>query len=64
MEMTTRDTILKKILDAQENVRDYEMFSKQVADEEVAQMYKKFAEESGMQATKLQEVFKKYDKKS
>lgn len=64
MEMTTRDTILKKILDAQENVRDYEMFSKQVADEEVARMYKKFAEESGMQATKLQEIFKKYDKKS
>lgn len=61
MEMTTRDTILKKLLDAQENVRDYEMFSKQVNDEEVSQVFKKFAEESGFQARKLQELYKKYD---
>lgn len=63
MEMRTRDTILKKLLDAQENVRDYEMFSKQVADDEVAQVFKQFAEESGMQATKLQDLYKKYDQK-
>jgi len=62
MEMRTRDTIFKKLLDAQENVRDYEMFSKQVADQEVAEIFKKFAEESGMQATKLQDLYEKYDK--
>lgn len=62
MEMRTRDTILKKLLDAQENVRDYEMFSKQVADQEVSETFKKFAEESGMQASKLQDLFRKYEK--
>ncbi len=61
MEMRTRDTILKKLLDAQENVRDYEMFSKQVEDQEVVNLFKQFAEESGMQARKLQALMDKYD---
>ncbi len=63
MEMTTRDTILKKLLDAQENVRDYEMFSKQVSDQEVSELFKQFAEESGMQARKLQALMDKYDQR-
>ena len=62
MEMTTRDTILKKLLDAQENVRDYEMFSKQTEDREVANLFKEFAEESGRQAQKLQGLMEKYKK--
>ncbi len=62
MEMNTRDTIMKKLLDAQENVRDYEMFSKQVKDKKLASMFAEFAEESGMQAQKLQQVMDKYDK--
>ncbi|MFZ5968164.1 MAG: hypothetical protein ACOYVK_13450 [Bacillota bacterium] len=62
MEMNTRDTIMKKLLDAQENVRDYEMFSKEVQDQEVARVFKQFAEESGMQARKLQEMIDKYDR--
>ena len=61
MEMNTRDTILKKLLDAQENVRDYEMFSKQITDKEVADLFKEFAEESGMQARKLQILMDKYN---
>lgn len=61
MKLETRDTILKKLLDAQENVRDYEMFSKQVSDQEVATIFKKFAEESGYQAAKLQELYKKHN---
>lgn len=56
MELTTRDTVLKKLLDAQENVRDYESFSKRVDNEEVAGVFKDFAEESGFQARKLQEL--------
>ncbi|WP_129596518.1 hypothetical protein [Anaerophilus nitritogenes] len=62
MEMNTRDTIMKKLLDAQENVRDYEMFSKKVQDQEVASTFKQFAEESGMQARKLQQFIDKYDR--
>lgn len=60
MDMETKDTIFKKLLDAQENVRDFEMFSKQVADNEVSQVFKEFAEESGYQAAKLQELYDKY----
>ncbi len=62
MEMNTRDAVMKKLLDAQENVRDYEVFSKKVKDEEVASAFKQFAEESGRQARKLQALIDKYDK--
>lgn len=61
MEMSTRDTIMKKLLDAQENVRDYEMFSKQVDNKEVASIFKIFAEESGMQARQLKELMDRYE---
>lgn len=61
MNMNTRDTIMKKLLDAQENVRDYEMFSKQVEDQDVKNTFKQFAEETGMQARRLQELIDKYD---
>ena len=61
MNLNTRDTIMKKLLDAQENVRDYEKFSKQVSDNEVRNAFKQFAEESGMHARKLQELIDKYD---
>ncbi len=59
MDLSTRDTIVKKLLDAQENVRDYESFSKEVNDTEVSNVFKQFAEESGMQARKLQELLDK-----
>lgn len=61
MNMNTRDTIMKKLLDAQENVRDYETFAKKVNDPEVCSTFKKFAEETGMQARKLQELIDKHD---
>lgn len=63
MEMNTRDTIVKKLLDAQENTRDYQAFSKEVNDGEVAGVYKEFAEQSAMQAKKLQELLNKCDGK-
>lgn len=61
MEMNTRDKVMKKLLDAQENVRDFETFSKQVDDNEVAQAFKQFAEECGTQSTKLQSLLDKFD---
>ncbi|ABR49295.1 conserved hypothetical protein [Alkaliphilus metalliredigens QYMF] len=60
MNMNTRDIITKKLLDAQEMVRDFEMFSKHVEDQEVLEAFKSFAEESGMQAHKLQALADKY----
>lgn len=62
MELNTKEIIKKKILDAQEAVRDYEMYSKNIQDVEVAKMFKIFAEESGYQARKLQEILKNMDK--
>ena len=62
MEITTKETIKKKILDAQEMVRDYEVYSKKVDDMEVAEMFKDFAKECGIQAAELQQILKKkYD---
>lgn len=61
MDLSTRDVVMKKLLDAQENVRDYESYSKRVDDKEVINVFKSFAEESGYQAQKLQELLHKYD---
>lgn len=62
MDLDTKDMITKKLLDAQEMVRDFEMFSKQTDDEKVASMFKIFAEESGMQARELQRLSDYYKK--
>ena len=63
MELNIKEILKKKILDAQEMVRDYEVYSKDVRDAEVADLFKKFAEESGYQAKELQDMLKKIEKK-
>lgn len=60
MNLETKDMITKKLLDAQEMVRDFEMFSKHTEDSEVAETFKNLAEESGMQARELQKLADKY----
>lgn len=62
MNLNTKDMITKKLLDAQEMVRDYEMFSKETDDNEVASLFKNMAEESGFQARELQKLADKYRK--
>lgn len=56
MDLDTKDVLKKKILDSQEMVRDYEKFSKQIRDTEIAETFKIFAEESGMQARRLKKL--------
>lgn len=56
MELTTKEILNKMILDAQEMVRDYEVYSKKVDDEEVANLFKKYAEECGYQAAELKKI--------
>ncbi|CCQ97108.1 conserved hypothetical protein [[Clostridium] ultunense Esp] len=63
MELNTKEVLKKKILDAQEMVRDYEMYAKNVQDIEVADLFRSFAEESGYQARELQDMLKRLDKK-
>ena len=56
MEMNTRDTIMKKLLDAQEDTRDYQSFAREVTGEEVSNTFREFAEQSALQARKLQQL--------
>lgn len=58
MELNMKEIIKKKILDAQEMVRDFEVHSKEIHDTEIAEAFKSFAEESGQQARKLQSILK------
>ncbi len=60
MNLNTKDIVTKKLLDVQEMVRDFEMLSKQTEDKEVSNLFKGFAEESGMQARELQKLADKY----
>ncbi|MDI9476243.1 MAG: hypothetical protein ACOX0L_04600 [Natronincolaceae bacterium] len=60
MDLNTKDMITKKLLDVQEMIRDFEMFSKHTDDEQVASAFKNFADESGMQARELQKLADRY----
>ena len=61
MEMNTRDTIMKKLLDAQENTRDYQSFAKEISEEAVSTTFREFAEQSAMQAQKLQDLLNTHE---
>jgi rubrerythrin len=63
MNLNSKDMVTKKLIDAQEMVRDYEMFSKQTEDRELAGLFKNLAEESGLQARELQRMADKYRRK-
>lgn len=58
MELTTKEVVKKMILDSQEMIRDYEVHSKNVDDMEIADIFKRFAEECGYQAAELQKILK------
>lgn len=53
MDLSNKDVLVKKILDAQDMVRDYEVYSKKVNDSEIADLFKDYAEECGYQAASL-----------
>lgn len=56
IEYTTYDRLLRAWENSMELVRDFEMGSKRVEDEGVKQVFKKFAEDEGMHASKLREL--------
>jgi len=62
MDFTTEDMIKQKLLDVQENVRDFQEYSNKTKDKEVDETFKRFAEESGLQARRLIELLDKYEK--
>ncbi|MCX7709200.1 MAG: rubrerythrin [Clostridia bacterium] len=60
VEITTYDRLLRAWENSMEMVRDFEMYSKRIEDEKVKQVFKEFAEDEGMHATKLREMLLDY----
>ena len=60
IEFTTYDRLLRAWENSMEMVRDFEMYSKRVEDEEVCEVFKKFAEDEGFHASKLREMIFDY----
>ena len=58
--ITTYDRLLRSWENSMELVRDYEMYSKRIEEEDVKNIFKQFAEDEGMHATKLREILLKY----
>jgi len=62
MKLDTKDIIKQKLLDTQENVRDFQEYSRDVKDQEVISVFKQFAEDEALHAQKLQELLNRCDK--
>ena len=60
VKITTYDRLLRAWENSMELVRDYEMYSKRIEEEDVKQVFKKFAEDEGIHATKLREMLLTY----
>lgn len=56
IEYTTYDRLLRAWENSMELVRDFEMNSKRVEDEDVKQIFKEFAEDEGKHASKFREM--------
>lgn len=63
VEITTYDRLLRAWENSMEMVRDFEMYSKRVEDDDVKKVFKQFAEDNGMHATKLREMLLEYKQK-
>lgn len=59
--MNTRDCLQRAWNNTMELVRDFEMYSKNIDDSKVSSTFKKMAEEQGMMAHNLRELFNQYD---
>jgi rubrerythrin len=62
VKITTYDRLLRAWENSMELVRDYEMYSKRIEDQEVKQVFKEFAEDEGMHATTLRVMLLNYKK--
>jgi rubrerythrin len=62
VKITTYDRLLRAWENSTELVRDYEMYSKRIDEQEVKQVFKQFAEDEGMHATKLRDILLSYSK--
>lgn len=56
MELNTHDILIKKLLDTQEQVRDFEVYSQKIEDKNLSKLFQDFSEECAMQAAKLNDI--------
>ena len=56
IEFTVYDRLLRAWENSMEMVKDFEMYSKRVDDDNVRDVFKKFAEDEGLHASKLREM--------
>lgn len=59
--MNSRDCLQRAWMNTMELVRDFEMYSKRINDEEVAKLFKQYAQEQGIQASNLREMYNRYE---
>ncbi len=59
--MNSRDCLQRAWMNTMELVRDFEMYSKRIDDKEVSKLFKQYAEEQGIQAGNLREMYDKYN---
>lgn len=61
VKMNSKDCLQRAWINTMELVRDFEMYSKEIKDEEVSQLFKQYAEEQGVQASNLRKLYNKYE---
>ncbi len=59
-EMNTHDRLMRAWENSMEMVRDFEMYSKRVEEDDIREMFKEFAEDEGIHASKLREALNEY----
>lgn len=62
VEYTTYDRLLRAWENSMELVRDFEMYSKRIEEDDVKKVFKKFAEEEGIHANQFRSLLLKYQK--
>jgi rubrerythrin len=61
--ITTYDRLLRAWENSMELVRDFEMYSKRIEEEEIIKVFKEFAEDENLHAARLHEIMKNYKRK-
>gem|GEM_PF-88505 len=64
VKITSYDRLMRAWENSMELARDFEVYSKRVDDEELKEVFKKFAEEEGLHAAKFRELLLKYQKEN
>lgn len=57
---TSYDRILRAWENSKELVRDYQMYSKAIDDDEIQEVFKRFAEDEGEHAAELRDILAEY----